>query len=113
YLTNGVLDNTFGSFGRLAFNVGPANLDAAVTFFSQPDGKILMAGYALNSTATDADIGIARLNTDGSFDPNFNGSGKLVTSIGLGLDYGTGGAVQSDNKIVIGALTTIGSTYHF
>jgi uncharacterized delta-60 repeat protein len=113
YLTNGTLDNTFGSFGRLAFNVGPANLDAAVSFFSQPDGKLLLAGYALNSAGTDADIGIARLNTDGSFDLSFNGTGKLVTSIGLGVDYGTCGAVQSDNKIVIGAVTTIGSTYHF
>ena len=113
YLTNGTLDNSFGTFGRLAFNVGPANLDAATGFFSQPDGKLLMEGYALNAAATDADIAVARLNTDGSFDSGFNGTGKLVASIGLGIDFGACGAVRNDNKIVIGAVTTIGSTYHF
>lgn len=113
YLTNGALDNSFGSFGRVAFNVGPANIDSAVTLFGQPDGKLLMAGYALNSTETDADIAVARLNTDGSFDSGFNGSGKLVASIGLGIDYATCGTVLSNNKIVIGAITTIGSVYHF
>jgi uncharacterized delta-60 repeat protein len=113
YLTNGTLDNGFGSFGRLAFNVGSANLDAAMAFFSQPDGRLVMSGYTLNSAATDADIAVARLNPDGSFDSSFNGSGKLVASIGLGLDYSTCGAVQGDNKILIGAVTTIGSTYRF
>lgn len=113
YLTTGALDNAFGSFGRLAFNVSPNNVDAAVAFFSQPDGKIVMTGYSFNSALTDSDIGIARINTDGSFDANFNGSGKLVTSIGLGTDYGIGGAVQSDNKLVIGAATTIGAATRF
>lgn len=113
YLTNGTLDNSFGSFGRLAFSVGPADLDAARAFLSQPDGKLLMAGYALNSAKTDADIAVARLNTNGSFDTSFNGSGKLIASIGLSIDYSTCAAVQNDNKIMIGAATTIGSTYHF
>jgi hypothetical protein len=53
------------------------------------------------------------LNTDGTFDLNFNGSGKLVTSIGLGVDYGVCGGVQSDNKLVIGAATTTGAATRF
>ena len=113
YLTNGTLDNSFGSFGRWAFNVGPGNRDVGLAFFGQPDGKLIMSGYAINSAGTDADIAIARLNTDGSFDSSFNGSGKVVASIGLGVDYGTCGALQSDNKILVGAATSIGSVSRF
>lgn len=83
---DGAIDNTFtndtdGTFGGLIFSVA-----------LQPNGKILIAGYigvSVNGTNHD---GVARLNTNGTVDTNFQfGADGNIHSVGL----------QSDGKILL------------
>lgn len=63
------------------------------------DGKILIAGD-FNSVNGTANLGVARLNADGSLDPGFRAAGFNRGS-GIGIPV-RGLIVQSDGKIVLG-----------
>jgi uncharacterized delta-60 repeat protein len=75
--------------------------DVARSLAIQPDGKIVVVGTGF---AAPADIGLSRLNTDGTLDSGFNGNGKLAYALG-GVEEGHGLAFQEDGKIV-----AVGST---
>jgi len=88
---NGSLDTGFNVGGS-----GTNNSVSAITI--QPDGKITIGGnfYYYNDSLS---TGIARLNTDGSLDTDFNvGTGALYSIIAL--------THQSDDKIIIGGSFT-------
>lgn len=70
----------------------------------QPDGKIVVAGSD-SSSATGADFGLARYNTDGSLDLTFGAAGKVHTDFGS-FSLITCIALQPDGKIVAGGDTT-------
>lgn len=108
----GSLDTSFGSGGKVSFGMGSGN-DVAYAMALQNDGGILLAGYGSNGL--NADFALARLKSDGSFDPTFNGTGKVMTAIGVGNDYAFGLAVQPDGKIVVAgsAHTADVSNYDF
>jgi len=65
----------------------------------QTDGKIVVAGYATVGPA--AQIALVRYNVDGSLDKSFNGTGKVITTVGDGDCKAEGLALQSDGKIVV------------
>lgn len=112
--TDGTLDTSFGSFGRQALSLtGGGGNDAAFGMTQQPDSKLIVAVETFNANLTDADIGVARLNTNGVFDSSFDGDGAVIQSIGLSVDGGFAAAVQSDNKILIGCRTAVGSNNRF
>lgn len=95
-------DSTFNENGRKVFSVG-ANLDFGDNIAVQADGKILMTGASMNLGGL-VNLGVARLNTDGSFDNTFGTSG--VSLVDLGGQPSQGGfepemAFQPDGKIVI------------
>ncbi len=96
---DGSLDTTFGSGGKTSFPVGIAN-DFISDMTLQPDGKIVLVGVAY--TQPNADAAIVRLNSNGSLDTTFNGSGKIITPIGAGAasDSLVAVVVQPDGKIV-------------
>lgn len=62
----------------------------------QPDGRILVAGYATG------DFGLARFTADGALDPTFGVGGKVVTDIGSLNDYPSTLLLQPDGRIVVG-----------
>src|SRR5262249_37671172 len=101
YNPDGTPDTSFGSGGQLQFGFGAGtSLPAARDLALQPDGKIVVAGIFFNNTTFNADIGIARLNADGTFDAGC-GSGGLVKE-----DFHPDAAihavlVQPDGKIVV------------
>ncbi len=102
YNIDGSLDSTFGKGGLLdIFNV-PAEL---TSFALQPDGKILMVGTAYRDDGDpftkEADIAIARYNSDGSLDTSFGNGGKVSSDFG---QYETANKVvlQADGKILVG-----------
>jgi uncharacterized delta-60 repeat protein len=98
--------------GQLLLAIGDPNANARATgAVLQPDGKIVLAGYAWN--AGDDDFALARLNADGSFDTGFNGSGKLLSAIGIGFDSGQAVALQADGKIITAGYTASGGHYEF
>jgi len=78
----------------LTFNVGAIPDGAVHAVVIQPDGKILIAGEFTHIGAQPRGR-IARLNSDGSVDPNFSstaGAGYIVEAI----------ALQTDGRILIG-----------
>jgi uncharacterized delta-60 repeat protein len=100
--TNGTLDNTFGSGGmvNLAFSFNSTKANSVIT---QPDGKILVGGFAGSF------FQLIRLNTDGALDTSFDSDGIVSTRIGT-----TSGiaalALQTDGKIVAAGSSSDGTT---
>jgi uncharacterized delta-60 repeat protein len=95
YNPNGTLDTSFDTDGKVTTDFG-SNLDQAFAVAIQTDGKIVVAGYG--STSTESGFGVVRYNVDGSLDPTFNGTGRVITPIGATAQAV---AIQTDGKIVI------------
>ncbi len=118
-LANGFLDTGFGSGGKtnFGFGLGSVNDDEATGLAIQPDGKIVVAGFA-QRTANDFDFAVARLNADGSLDSTFNGTGKVnfgfSLSAGANKDEAFGVALQPDGKIIlVGFAQTLATGFNF
>jgi uncharacterized delta-60 repeat protein len=95
YNTNGSLDNTFDSDGKLttAFSVG--SNDKIDDVKVQQNGKIVVSGFS------NTNLALARYNTNGSLDNTFDSDGKLITSLNASLYYGSITlSLQRDEKIV-------------
>jgi uncharacterized delta-60 repeat protein len=100
YTTNGSLDASFGT-GGLQTTDFFGNQDQGVAIAIQSDGKIVVAGQVYNPGGTYYDFGLARYNTDGSPDADFDTDGKLTTDFFNYTDYAFAIAIQSDGKIVV------------
>jgi uncharacterized delta-60 repeat protein len=98
--TNGSLDSTFGSDGKLIVPVGSGN-DYGQSLTQQADGKLVLGGYSRNEAGND-DYSLIRLNTDGNLDSTFDGDGKLFVPVGPGNDQGVSLTQQADGKLVLG-----------
>ena len=107
---NGSYDTTFNSFGSLSIVINNQNFYSK-SIIEQGNGKILVSGYANNGTNND--FAIVRLNSDGSYDTNFDGDGKALFPIGTANDESYGMAVQVDGKIILTGQTNNGSNYDF
>lgn len=106
YNTNGSLDATFGSGGKATVLV--ANNDEARAIAIQSDGKIVLAGTSMQPDFSRG-FGIVRLNTNGTLDAGFNGTGKVFTSVSPNNDFAQAVTLQSDGKIVVaGKATPVG-----
>ena len=105
--SDGSLDTTFrGGTGKVVQPIG-AGYDRASALALQSDNKIIVAGTCTDTTGSNADFCVARLNVDGTLDASFVGpsgtsNGKFVLPVGTSDDILVGVAVQaSDNKIVL------------
>jgi uncharacterized delta-60 repeat protein len=101
YNTNGTLDTSFDTDGRVGLSVSPRN-DVANAVTLQSDGKIVVAGWGWSSLSDPQDFVVARFNVNGSVDTTFGGSGTgwVKTSFGTS-DEAHAVAVQTDGKIVV------------
>jgi uncharacterized delta-60 repeat protein len=107
----GAPDATFGSgFGTVFTPIG-SGTDVAYSLALQPDGMIVVAGTCSNGT--DYDFCLARYLVNGALDTNFNGIGKVLTTIGNGNDGAYSLALQPDGKIVVSGSCLNGTTYDF
>lgn len=114
YNSDGTLDTTFdpvGHDGKVSRDFGSANDETANDMVVQPDGKILVVGYA-NKTLNDSDFGIIRFNADGSTDTNFGSGGIAMVDFSGKFDVGTSVALQPDGKILVAGYSVI-SGYQF
>ena len=93
YNTDGSLDATFGTSGKVVINF--ASHASARGVAIQSDGKIVAVG-----TSSSQGFTVVRCNIDGSLDPTFGSNGIVVTPIGNPSDYANAAAIQSDGKIV-------------
>jgi uncharacterized delta-60 repeat protein len=97
YISDGSLDTTFGSNGKVTTDFGN-DYDHGFAVALQPDGKIVVAGVVYNA----GDFALARYNSDGSLDTTFGSNGKVTTDFGNGSssDIRTI-ALQPDGKIIV------------
>jgi uncharacterized delta-60 repeat protein len=101
-LAAGDLDLSFGTDGKVTTDVKIA-FDTGQSVVLQSDGKIVVAGFAVNPDAT-FDFALVRYNSDGSLDSSFGTGGKVTTDFST-VDYGRSVALQSDGKIVVAGFT--------
>ncbi|WP_345327120.1 Calx-beta domain-containing protein [Novipirellula rosea] len=101
YNIDGSLDTDFGSGGLVALDFSGGS-DGANSLVLQPDGRILVSG---NSYLSNSDIGLARLNANGTPDITFGVDGQLtqsfITSGNSRNDYAHGLALQQNGSIVV------------
>ena len=104
YNSNGSLDTSFSQDGRTTLSFGGDVFEASATdVVIQPDGKIVIAGLVrkvLNQTGT-SQMAVVRLNSNGSLDATFGGTGIVLTDLG-GYGGAKAVALQSDGRIVVG-----------
>ena len=99
--SNGSLDTTFGSGGKLTNSVsGPV---VAVTL--QSDGKILFGGRIRDGRKNGYDFAVARYNTNGSLDTQFGSSGIAMANF-QGDDGIRALSVDAGNYIVAAGSTS-------
>jgi uncharacterized delta-60 repeat protein len=91
---DGSLDASFQSVGP------PTNIGGISSASIQSDGRIIFGGNFASYNGTTRNY-IARMNTDGTIDANFNGAGTGVN----GTIHAT--VIQSDGKIIIGGEFTV------
>lgn len=73
--------NTANTTGRFLFRITASGNNQANAIAIQPDGRILVGGMCGFITQFAC---IARLNSDGSFDPSFDGPDSAGTGVGTG-----------------------------
>lgn len=104
YNTNGSLDNTFDTDGKVNTLVTYNDQGNAIAI--QSDGKILLGGVTLQLDFYNA-FGIVRYNTNGSLDNTFDGDGKVITtSISTFGEEIKALTLQPDGKIVVAGNAT-------
>lgn len=97
YNTDGSLDNSFDSDGKLTLTQAQLlNNGTVVSMTIQNDNKIILCGPSF----------ICRLNTNGTFDTSFDSDGIGIYSIGNLQDIKT----QNDGKIVVSLLASSPAT---
>jgi uncharacterized delta-60 repeat protein len=97
FTTTGDLDTTFGTKGVATL---PYTLSASMTL--QSNGQILIAGVV--STSSGSNLGILRLNTNGTVDSTFGNDGLATASLGgRGTGVGEVVLVQTNGDIFLGA----------
>jgi uncharacterized delta-60 repeat protein/uncharacterized repeat protein (TIGR01451 family) len=75
--------------------------DGGYAMVLQPDGRIVVGGYAVDLANGDKEFALVRYNYDGSLDTSFGGgTGKVVTDFNGTSDRVWGVALQTDGKIV-------------
>jgi uncharacterized delta-60 repeat protein len=99
---DGSLDNGFDGDGVTVADFGDS--ESAQGAALQPDGRIVVAGYTLEST--NRNVAVARFNPNGSLDTSFDpggadGAGKRTIDYG-GSDEAEAVLVQPDGKILLG-----------
>lgn len=105
YNTDGTLDNSFGTAGKVLTPIGSSIDMVNALAIDNSNGKIIVAGRSYNGS--NYDFGLARYNSDGTLDNSFSSDGKTTTAIGSSDDYCYSIGIQSDGKILAGGVRSI------
>ncbi len=110
YNRNGTLDTTFDSDGKVTIDFF-GSTDDANTVVILSDGKILVGGYATQSTQQR--FVLVRLNPNGSLDTTFDGDGKAYAIFTTENAVGIKLLVQDDGKYLLGGRVGISPNLEF
>jgi uncharacterized delta-60 repeat protein len=101
HTSSGALDTGFGSGGKVDINASASvnGNSEARALVVQPDGKLLVAGYAFGTG--NSEFLVMRLKADGTPDTSFGGSGIVRTPVGPGEDIANAMVLQPDGRIVL------------
>jgi len=103
--TNGTLDTSFSGDGYafVDFGLSTDSKDLGRGVALQADGKIVISG-SVETSDDNVDVGLVRLNSDGSRDTSFDGDGRVTLAIDLyesTSDFAFAVKIQPDGKIII------------
>jgi uncharacterized delta-60 repeat protein len=102
YLTNGVLDTSFGAGGIVTTALAEDDYFYVTDAALQPDGKIVVVGQVYTATNSSYDVVVARYLTNGVLDASFGAGGLAIHDLGMD-DIGEAIALQPDGRIVVAA----------
>ena len=97
---SGMLDATFGNFGRVITGYDTSNTKA-VGLVTQPDGKIIVA----SNSSPNHSFYLIRYHTNGAVDSSFGIDGWASTKMGQYSAQCV--AIQNDGKIILAGYTTM------
>ena len=108
--STGTLDNAFGTLGVDTTDILGRSRDHVSSLAIQPDGKIVVAGYAGQVTTSPLlSFALVRYLANGSLDLGFGNGGKIFTDFGGGNNTISSIALQTDGNIVAGGGFSSGS----
>ena len=110
YNANGSPDNSFDGDGRVITDIDGGD-NALTAIGLQPNGKIVVAGWA--STTTGSDFALARYLTSGSLDTTFSDNGWLTFDFYAGDDHGQALVMQPGGQLVVAGYADNGTDYDF
>ena len=110
YNSDGSLDTTFGTGGKVTTPIG-SSYAGAYALGIQSDGRILAARYYADGS--NYDFALVRYNTDGSLDTTFGTGGIVTTPTGSGYDIAYVLGIQPDGRILAAGSSHYGSNYDF
>ncbi len=98
----GNLDSGFADRGISVVDFGGTS-DYANAFVRQPDGRLVVTGYA--TLTGEVIFATARYLANGTLDPDFGAGGRVITSFFSGADMARGLALRPDGRIVVAGVT--------
>src|SRR5438094_1319058 len=100
YLSNGMIDATFGVGGKVRTDFGDQNFDQARSAALQPDGRIVAAGFAISQNGLSQNFAVARYTPNGVLDTTFSRDGKTQIDFDSCCQSAYKVLLQSDGKII-------------
>ncbi len=100
YNTDGNLDTTFDSDGKLITDFGGHN-DEGMGVGIQTDGKIVVGGFTNDSVTVAGLFAVTRYNTNGTLDTTFDHDGRVKTNVANNISGSNAMVIQPDGKIVL------------
>jgi len=100
YLSNGTIDQTFGTGGTVKTDFGDQNFDRARSAVLQSDGKIVAAGFAISHGGGTENFALARYGSNGVLDSSFGRAGITQISFGSCCQSANQVLLQADGKLI-------------
>ena len=107
YNTDGKLDQSFGTGGKVTTDFG--GYDSCRAMAIRPDGRIILAGITNPGAGFNYNIALARYKVDGSLDTSFGMGGMAVFDL-LSQVSIFDVELQSDGRIVVAGFITFDSS---
>lgn len=99
YLSDGSLDDAFGTHGIVVTSIADVKYPSANAVTIQADGKIVVAGKVISSINNE-NFALARYLINGALDTNFGTNGIVINTVETdSIIFGL--ALQEDGKIIV------------